>query len=231
MSKSIKAYYFMQADRKLRYGDGRRVRKGTTHVFEGKTILCEQGLHASVSPLDALQYAPGAHVALVELSGTIVKGDDKCVATRRKYLAVADVSRELRIFAADCARRVLQREHKAGREPDAASWNAVDAAYLYADGLIDDADLNATYGAAYSSLDAARDASVNAAWSAASAAWSDADCAKVLETKCTSLLPTQSGFFFGSTEIDDYYYQDLEETIRIINSLNPNGDYYYQSSW
>lgn len=44
------------------------------------------------------------------------------------------------------------------------------------------------------------------------------------------LLPTQSGFFFGSTEYDEYYFQDIERTIGILDGL-PDGDYYYQSSW
>lgn len=49
-------------------------------------------------------------------------------------------------------------------------------------------------------------------------------------------LPTQSGFFFGSTEYDDYYKQDLEYTIDVISSILMNPDYkeadfYYRSSW
>jgi len=49
-------------------------------------------------------------------------------------------------------------------------------------------------------------------------------------------LPTQSGFFFGSTEYDDYYTQDLEYTIDVISSILMNPDYkdasfYYRSSW
>lgn len=49
-------------------------------------------------------------------------------------------------------------------------------------------------------------------------------------------LPTQSGFFFGSTEYDDYYMQDLEYTIDVISSILMNPDYkeadfYYRSSW
>ena len=49
-------------------------------------------------------------------------------------------------------------------------------------------------------------------------------------------LPTQSGFFFGSTEYDDYYTRDLEYTIDVISSILMNPDYknasfYYRSSW
>ena len=43
-----------------------------------------------------------------------------------------------------------------------------------------------------------------------------------------------AGFFFGSTEKDEYYYKDLEYTVETINSLLANGDeweYYYRASW
>lgn len=60
-------------------------------------------------------------------------------------------------------------------------------------------------------------------------------CEQILETKDHKLiedkLPPTTGFFFGSTEIDEHYFSDLVDTIAIIDSLNPNGEYYYQSSW
>ena len=50
------------------------------------------------------------------------------------------------------------------------------------------------------------------------------------------LLPTESGFFFGGTEYDNWYIQDLEETKNILERvLNDksldNWDFYYRSSW
>ncbi len=52
------------------------------------------------------------------------------------------------------------------------------------------------------------------------------------------LLPTQSGFFFGSEDYDEYYLQDVKDTIEILEPLVKElkeGDYtgtvYYQSSW
>jgi hypothetical protein len=47
------------------------------------------------------------------------------------------------------------------------------------------------------------------------------------------LAPT-AGFFFGGTEKDEWYYQDIEYTVDTINSLLANDgawDYYYQASW
>ena len=49
------------------------------------------------------------------------------------------------------------------------------------------------------------------------------------------ILPVQSGFFFGSTEYDEYYFSDLEYTRKTLGDvlLNWNDDIsvYYQSSW
>ena len=50
------------------------------------------------------------------------------------------------------------------------------------------------------------------------------------------LLPPASGFFFGSTDYDEGYWQDLKDTGAILEALDldePNqfGDYQYQSSW
>lgn len=47
------------------------------------------------------------------------------------------------------------------------------------------------------------------------------DCKKVLEDKslATELLPTTDGFFFGSTEYDDWYFDDIEDTIDIIEPV------------
>ncbi len=51
-----------------------------------------------------------------------------------------------------------------------------------------------------------------------------------------ALLPTESGFFFGSTEYDEYYIQDIDDTIKILESAlsepdDSRVDYSYHSSW
>lgn len=56
------------------------------------------------------------------------------------------------------------------------------------------------------------------------------DCSDEIE----DILPPTSGFFFGSTEIDDYYKDDLVNTIEVLEkelSSSGSGDYYYSSSW
>lgn len=70
-------------------------------------------------------------------------------------------------------------------------------------------------------------------------------CKRVKEDNslAESLLPTKSGFFFGDTTYDEYYYQDIDTTIQIIETLlsekvkdeagreSYTGDIYYTSSW
>lgn len=46
------------------------------------------------------------------------------------------------------------------------------------------------------------------------------------------LLPTQSGFFFGSTDYDQWYMNDIDLTIEILKPLiDVGGPYYYTASW
>ena len=62
-------------------------------------------------------------------------------------------------------------------------------------------------------------------------------CNEVMEdrSKAEKLLPTQSGFFFGSTEYDEYYYDDIELTIKQLTSILENAPshwyFEYSSSW
>lgn len=55
-------------------------------------------------------------------------------------------------------------------------------------------------------------------------------------TLAMELLPTQGGFFFGSTDYDEYYIQDIENTIYIVQKALETTDFdkemiYYISSW
>ena len=74
-------------------------------------------------------------------------------------------------------------------------------------------------------------------------------CEKVLATRTDSRvsvvevaeevgLAPKAGFFFGSTEYDGFYFQDLEYTVKTIDRLEKSGlfdnawtDIEYQSSW
>ncbi len=52
--------------------------------------------------------------------------------------------------------------------------------------------------------------------------------------KASSTLPTASGFFFGSTDIDEYYFEDLKNTKNMLEKVMGMDDslsLYYHSSW
>lgn len=59
--------------------------------------------------------------------------------------------------------------------------------------------------------------------------------------KASELLPTQDGFFFGDTEYDEWYFKDIENTIKMLkdiikeeeemNEQHFYSDFYYSSSW
>jgi len=53
-------------------------------------------------------------------------------------------------------------------------------------------------------------------------------------TVAKELLPTAEGFFFGSTDYDEYYLADVKETIAMLEPLlaeEGDGDYSYRASW
>jgi hypothetical protein len=61
-------------------------------------------------------------------------------------------------------------------------------------------------------------------------------CNKAIAEQDANLLPPRSGFFFGSTEVDEWYWSDLEHTSitlsKILDDVNLESyDFYYQSSW
>ena len=62
-------------------------------------------------------------------------------------------------------------------------------------------------------------------------------CKQVLEdhSLAEELLPTREGFFFGSYEYDEDYFQDLEETVKKIEAISLDDisdcDIYYHAWW
>ena len=153
-------------------------------------ILCDRGLHASLHPLDALQYAPGPILCRVEVGGEIVQGDDKLVATRRRIIQRVDATDLCRAFARRCALDVAHlwvcppvvREYletgredlraAAGAAAGAAAWAAAGAA---AGAAARAAAWDAAWAAAGAAAGAAAwDAAWAAAWAAAGAAARDA---------------------------------------------------------
>ena len=55
-------------------------------------------------------------------------------------------------------------------------------------------------------------------------------------TVARRLLPTQDGFFFGGTEYDQWYYEDVKHTVEVIENVLATTDFeheivMYSSSW
>ena len=107
----MKAYWFSNNDLRLGYGDGRQVKLGRTHKYKGPLELCESGLHASTLLIDALRYAPGHHLWVVELSGDILTGEDKLCASERAYLQHLNCEKLLREFARKQALINIEKIH------------------------------------------------------------------------------------------------------------------------
>ena len=54
--------------------------------------------------------------------------------------------------------------------------------------------------------------------------------------KAKELLPTQSGFFFGGTDYDEFYFDDVKDAAGLMQNLLDNFDFenyqlIYQASW
>jgi hypothetical protein len=63
-------------------------------------------------------------------------------------------------------------------------------------------------------------------------------CKEVLadHSKAEFLLPPSKGFFFGQYELDEWYFKDLEETVKMLTPLVTDAkwkdwDLQYHSSW
>jgi len=132
----------------------------------GPIHMCKAGLHASKDPFDALQYAPGEILCLVELDGEIIEDTDKVVARRRKIIKRIDATDLLRKFSRDqwAAASAAARDAASAAARDAArdaAWDARRAAAIAAARTaVSDAEMAAAWYAAW-----------DAAWDAARAAF------------------------------------------------------------
>ena len=100
----IRVYHFV--GRTLR--DGRPVpADGEWLEHVGPLEMCQSGLHGCQHPFDALSYAPGATLCLVDLDGEMIERDDKIVARRRRIVQRMDATMLLWDAARASARDVL----------------------------------------------------------------------------------------------------------------------------
>ena len=174
MSK-ILAYHFLKSDMCSHEGHEPPWKEGETRTLDGEIVICVYGYHASRTAWDALQFAPGPVLCLVEVE-PVEEHTDKLASRSRRLIKAVNVERELREFVADCAERVLhfyEEAYPGDQRPRAA----IATARAYARGEATDGELNAAARAAYAAADAAR-AAVRAAYAAADAAYAAAAAAR-----------------------------------------------------
>ena len=163
---AILAWHFVRDDRSLGYdAQGLLVEPGYIYYTDAPVVLCGSGLHASVDPFDALEYANGGYLCRVAVWGDVQIGDDKIAGRNREVIAAHDISRELRLFGCWCARQVWHLL------TDERSRTAVEVAERFANGQATKEERAAARAAAG---DAARAAARAAAGAAARAAAGDA---------------------------------------------------------
>ena len=142
--------------------------------IEGELEPCENGYHIC-RPADLVHWLDEA-IFEVEYQGEIVEDDNKCVIRKARLLRGVEAWNEksARLFAADCAERVLPIYEKEYPDDDRPR-KAIQAARDYANGKITKDKLAAAWDAARAAAwDAARAAARDAAWAAAWAAARDA---------------------------------------------------------
>jgi hypothetical protein len=148
-------------------------RKWTPRVAD--PILCERGWHACRWN-DAIHHISD-ELWICELDGEIVAGTDKVAGERLRLVRRVKIDDcGLRLFAADCAERVLPLFERV-RPDDDRPRRAIEVARAFTRGEASDSDRDAAWAAAGAAAgaaawDAAGDAARDAAWAAAwDAAW------------------------------------------------------------
>ena len=158
MTEKKLAYWFTREDMTSPNAPKMVWKVGQKRTMRGEIVPCERGFHASPSLWQALPYAPGPVACLVELGGTVIEHNgDKYAASSRKLIAAVNIDSELRLFAADCAERVLylfERE----RPNDERPRKAIQAARDFAEGKAADAAMAAMAAASAAASGAAWDA-------------------------------------------------------------------------
>jgi hypothetical protein len=157
-------------------GDGKWPRRGVWRKVDGPLVLCEHGLHLCRE--NDLVLWLGPEIWEAEYDGERIDAEDKIVVSKARLVRKVDTwnERTARLFACDCAERVLPIYEK--RYPDDKRPRvAVETARRYAEGKATREERAAAGAAARDAAgaaarDSAWDAARDAAWAAARAsAW------------------------------------------------------------
>jgi hypothetical protein len=177
MNDKVISWLWLPDNGCLSYPPYTKVEVGQTLTAEGPLEIYKNGIHASLRALEALQYAEGAIVCQVELSGEILESHNLLCAQHCKVLTMADATTVLHEFGCLCAEQALLREREAGREPDPRSWAAIEVKRKWLRGEATDKKLEAAWDAARNAVYAtAGNMNWNAAGAAALSAAGDLAC-------------------------------------------------------
>jgi len=144
---------------------------------------CEQWLQKLLPPAGLPVTA--ASVELARAAG--IPDDDIFWALNFGCPEVTDSQR--RLVACDCARRALEAERAAGREPDVRSWRAVEVAERFARGAATGQELEEARASAEEAARVAwarAERTESAAWAARAAAWEAEEAARVAWARAES---------------------------------------------
>ena len=177
----MKGYRFVKENLKSEHGNIQWV-LGEWQKCEGKSSLCETGLHASQKPLDSLNYIFGTRWFECEARGKILKDSDKFCASEMRLLQ--EIPQGVLIqFAIDCAKKALlvfEKEYPNNKQlrkvvkaaelylknPNALTCDAARTAYDASEAACTASAARATWAA----YDASKtDSTTRAAWAARAA--------------------------------------------------------------
>lgn len=87
-------WHFLPASKKLTYGDGRKVRVGSTVTMKGnlKPVCCNHGMHASEKVSQAANFGRGPVLTRVEVWGGINSQGDKFCGRHRRVLWMKEIT-------------------------------------------------------------------------------------------------------------------------------------------
>ena len=162
----MRAYHFLKEGMTGGYGNEPPWTVGERREVKGKLSLCQWGYHYGFTPNDALDYASGPILCLVEVQKRGPKDGTKGCSRSRKLLKAVNVERIFHELACDIAEDVLpifEEKHPGDKRPRLA----IEAKRKWLNGEITEEALTAAREAAGAAAKAAVGA---AAWSAARAA-------------------------------------------------------------
>jgi hypothetical protein len=173
----MKAYHFVGAA--LR--DGRPVPPdGEWLVHEGPVELCASGLHFSRHPFDAMRWAPGATLCLVEVEDIVEEMADKGVCRRRLIVRRIDATELLLGYTRWCALQVIDL------------WDAPDVVRQYLE-TGDESLMAASWAAARASWDTRGSLGAAATATAITTTWSAARATRVATRTARAAAGAVSG--------------------------------------